>query len=42
MDVIQNVVKYDASNKIYLSKSKITDFKNYLKSTSTQNTAQLQ
>ncbi len=30
-DVILNVVKYNPSNKTYFSKSKITDFKNYLK-----------
>src|SRR4029434_4971455 len=32
-DVISNVAKYNTSVKIYLSKSKITDFKNYLKIT---------
>src|SRR4029434_10882442 len=32
-DVISNVAKYNTSVKIYLSKSKITDFKNYLKMT---------
>ena len=32
-DVISNVTKYNTSVKIYLSKSKITDFKNYLKIT---------
>src|SRR4029434_5934965 len=30
-DVISNVAKYNTLVKIYLSKSKITDFKNYLK-----------
>src|SRR4029434_2950224 len=33
MDVISNVAKYNTSVKIYLSKSKITDLKNYLKIT---------
>ncbi len=33
-----NVVKYNTSNKTYLSKNKIADFKNYLKSTITQKT----
>ena len=32
-DVISNVAKYNTSVKIYLSKSKITDLKNYLKIT---------
>src|SRR4029434_3589207 len=32
-DVISNVAKYNTSFKIYLSKSKITDLKNYLKIT---------
>src|SRR4029434_988124 len=32
-DVISNVAKCNTSVKIYLSKSKITDFKNYLKIT---------
>ena len=32
-DVISNVAKYNTSVKIYLSKSKITDFKNHLKIT---------
>src|SRR4029434_5087713 len=32
-DVISNVAKYNTSVKIYLSRSKITDFKNYLKIT---------
>ena len=32
-DVISNVAKYNTSVKIYLSKSKVTDFKNYLKIT---------
>ncbi len=41
MDVIKNVVTYNTLNKTYLSKSIIADFKNYLKSTSTQKTAQL-
>src|SRR4029434_9220789 len=32
-DVISSVAKYNTSVKIYLSKSKITDLKNYLKIT---------
>ena len=32
-DVISNVAKYNTSVKIYLTKSKITDLKNYLKIT---------
>src|SRR4029434_8958737 len=32
-DVISNVAKYNTSVKIYLSRSKMTDFKNYLKIT---------
>src|SRR4029434_9408127 len=32
-DVISNVAKYNTSVKIYLSKSKMTDLKNYLKIT---------